>query len=344
MSTPPHSTLEVDPNPLHYGSSGLELQKPLPEEQYLYPVEYEHTTYTVNNQDATHEMQKQDRICGMKRRMVYIIAIIVVLAVIGAVVGGVVGSRHGRGQDDEITNQIFNILPASNLAASNLTTSIGYERNVFFQDAYNSLILRCFNSTTNAWETRNISDSMVRTTPLDLLPGTPLAAMSCNDWGCKNSAAFFLTSNNSIRGVTNAHIYDGTFKYHIQLAQANLNATAGSKLTAAYHANPTPGDAGFQILAYQGLEGSLSFTNSSNYSDFENTYSLPRVVSSTSLAMVPQLDKNSSLLSHLKLVAEATYTSTVGGMASLDFDGANWNTGKVKKPTTRSDVMLTQPR
>lgn len=60
--------------------------------------------------------------------------------------------------------------------------------------------------------------------------------------------------------------------------------------------------------------------------------------------MVPQLDKNSSLLSHLKLVAEATYTSTVGGMSSLDFDGANWNTGTVKKPATRSDVMLTQPR
>lgn len=122
MSTPPHSTLEVDPNPLHYGSSGLELQKPLPEEQYLYPVEYEHTTYTANNQNAAHEMRKQDQICGMQRRMVYMIAIIAVLVVIGAIVGGVVGRRRGRGQQDEMTNPTFNILPASILAASNLTT------------------------------------------------------------------------------------------------------------------------------------------------------------------------------------------------------------------------------
>lgn len=351
MSTAPsHSTLEVDPNPLHYGSSGLELQKPPAEEQYLYPVQYEHT-YTTSNAYAAQEMQKQGGrqdekgrlICGMKRPMVYLIAIIAILAVVGAIVGGVVGSRHGQQQQDEIMNQTFNILPTSSLAVSNLTTSTTYERNVFFQDAYNALILRRFNSTTNAWETRNISDSMVRTIPLDLPPGTPLASMSCNDWGCKNSAAFFLTSNNSIRGVTNAHITDGTYKYHVQTAQANLNATAGSKLAAAYHANPAPGNPGFQILAYQGTEGSLTFANSSNFTEKpQDSTALPRVVSGSSLAMVPQL--NSSLLSHLKVVAEATYSSTVGAMSSLDFDGQYWVTGEMRKHSTGVVPLLTLNR
>ncbi|KAK9797895.1 putative Fucose-specific lectin [Seiridium cardinale] len=336
---PSYSTLEVNPKPPHHDSSGLELflprQKASPEEQYLYSVEQENTRNTANNEDAAHETLDENHeppkakkaICGVRRPKIYLIIVIAVLAVLGAIAGAVAGSLSGRRQKDDIISRTLNILPTSNLAASNLTSSDGNERNVFFQDSNNALILRRFDSNTNTWETKNISDSMVKTTPLDLLSGTPLAATSCNDWGCKNSQAYFLTSNNSIRGVTNAHLLDGTFKYDVSLAQANLNTIASSQLAAVFSSNTMPRNSGFNILAFQSSEGALSLSNSSNLTNYINSYQLPRVVSGTSLALIPQLAEESLLLSRVKLCAEVTSTSTAGSLTTLDFDGSAWNTG-----------------
>ncbi|KAI1098494.1 hypothetical protein F4804DRAFT_324654 [Jackrogersella minutella] len=245
-------------------------------------------------------------ICGLSPRIFYIILAGVILIVIGAIAGGVAGGLAGKKSESstsspapgpDTTTEHVNTLNVSKLAASNWTDPQGNtHRNVFFQDTYNAIIARQWDSQNKTWTTRNVSQFMQSSTSgaINPIPGTSLASASCNSkWGSlyevllwfsemseDKETISWVNSNNPI-GNPDFWVYNSS----------GLPTWNSSQLAAAWQRCPNDKCVGFWAVAYQGLEGYIRIANASDWTN--NTKPIVRtnaVSAEASMALVPALD------------------------------------------------------
>ncbi|KAI1079688.1 hypothetical protein F5B20DRAFT_543246 [Whalleya microplaca] len=274
----------------------------------------------------------EKRICGLPRRTFYIILAIVLLLVIGAIAGGLAGglaSRHGNSASvpDPGSNATRNthVLEESKLAASNWTDPDGYaHRSVFFQDPYNSIIARQWDSQNKTWTTRNISDLMVSSTsgPLKAIPGTSLAsASSDNKWGSVYEVhLWFLVAGADGDTISKVHSNDprGNPDYWIY-ENTTTRTWNNSQLAATWQRCWRDDCVGNWVVAHQGPQGAINIANNSNWNNItQNVVSASAVSAKASLAIVPAL--NGSWVDGLTLASQRR----PGSMDRSTFLG-DWN-------------------
>lgn len=318
----PYSTLEVrnveSSTPQDLGTSNKEAV-PNPDSQYPQvvdpPTTWESPKLEANDTDTdTTAVLEQDgeaakrSICGLSSRSFYIILAVVIIIIIGAIAGGVAGGLVSRQNNssttssptsDTDTTTNVNVLGESKLAASNWTDAQGNtHRSVFFQDPYNSIIARQWDSQNKTWETRNISQLMKSSTggPIHPKSGTSLASASSDSrWGSLyeiflwfSEAAdgeeiiSWVTSNNPV-DEPNFWNYNAT----------DLRTWNGTQLAAAWQRCPYDHCAGFWAVAYQGREGYIRMANASNWmNNTKATIRANAVSASCSLALLPALNGN----------------------------------------------------
>ncbi|KAL7628849.1 hypothetical protein AAE478_000364 [Parahypoxylon ruwenzoriense] len=313
----PYSTLEVinleETHPQDLGNSHKEVVA-YPESEYPQPVVWAVTqkeavgdTEANAAQGVNDEVPKQAKILGLSKRDFYIVLTIVILVVIGAIAGGVAGGLTGRRNQSNESNQTpepdsnanINVLSNSKLTASNWTDSDGNQhRSVFFQDPYNNIIARQWDSQNNTWATRNISQLMQSSTsgPIKPFPGTALASTTADspapnrlyevhlffsESGDESSSTVSRLSSRDPRSDPNFWVY---LNYEFQ----TWNNT---QLSATWQRCWRDDCIGYYTLAYQGPEGAIRVANASDWNDTRAVVRTNAVSAGASLALIPTYNR-----------------------------------------------------
>ncbi|KAI2776057.1 hypothetical protein F4815DRAFT_485798 [Daldinia loculata] len=315
----PYSTLEVQSVEASNPQDGSNKEVvPHPEGEYPQPVS------TLNAWDAPKPEAKgvdteaavaqgqndgnaKRRICGLLPRTFYIVLEVVILIVIGAIAGGVAGGLSSSHSDSSSTPDPgpepgttgnVNILSTSKLAASNWTDSEGnIHRHVFFQDPYNAIITRQWDSENKTWTTKNVSQLLSSSTtgPIHPIPGTSLACASAdNRWGPLYEVHVWFSEASTDPDPTiswvnlNNPIGNPNFWTY---SSSILRTWNNTQLAVAWQRCPRDNCVGNWVLAYQGREGFIRIANASNWDN--NTEPVIRanaVSAGASLALVPSLN------------------------------------------------------
>ncbi|KAF3055588.1 hypothetical protein GL218_07015 [Daldinia childiae] len=343
----PYSTLEVQSveasNPQVLEGSNKEVV-PHPESEYPQPVS------TLNAWDAPevkgvdteaaiaqgqNDGNAKRRICGLLPRTFYIVLAVVILIIIGAIAGGVAGGLSSSHSDSSSTpdpgpepgtTENVNILSTSKLAASNWTDSQGNtHRHVFFQDPYNAIITRQWDSENKTWTTKNVSQLLSSSTtgPIHPIPGTSLACASAdNRWGSLYEVHVWFSEASTDPDPTiswvnlNNPVGNPNFWTY---SSSILRTWNNTQLSVAWQRCPRENCVGNWILAYQGREGFIRIANASNWDN--NTEPVIRanaVSAGASLALVPSL--NGTYVHGLTLASQRRPSS----MGKTTFIG-DWN-------------------
>ncbi|OTA93540.1 hypothetical protein M434DRAFT_11601 [Hypoxylon sp. CO27-5] len=314
----PYSTLEVrsvEVSGPHDLEGSNKEAVPLPDSQYPQVVD-PHTAWDAPkptgspyaDTEATAVQGQDDgtakrRVCGLSPRIFYLVLTGVILVILGAIAGGVAGgltssrtSRSSPTPDSDAVRNV-NILSTSKLAASNWTDPQEVtHRSVFFQDPYNAIIARQWDSQNNTWTTRNVSQFMQSSTsgPINPIPGTSLASASSDSRaGSMYEVRLWfseLTGNAQTISWVNSNNPIGNPDFWVYNA-SGLPTWNGTQLAVAWQRCPRDSCAGFWTLAYQGREGYIRIANSSDWTNNTRPVVRTNVVSAgASLALVPTLN------------------------------------------------------
>ncbi|OTB13695.1 hypothetical protein K445DRAFT_368515 [Daldinia sp. EC12] len=306
--------------------------------------------------DTVVEKPPARRICGLSKRVFYIVLVVGLVVVVGAIVGGVVGGVLG-GKQHQTSKQSSdsqnespsdpssapsasstsssssspsptpsppssneNVLNISKLASSNMTDDNGYaHRYVFFQDTHNAIIQRRWDSQNRTWVTSNITHAMRgSTTPVNPLPGTPLAVASCNYNTKVQTHLWFTVPNNYVSAVCLNHadtapddwVYDNKFT-------GSLETYPGSQLAAVWQRCWSEYCIGSWVLAYQTPEGDINVANATDWDATTKVMGGRDVASNSSLGLIPQL--NGLGTDRLVLVSESLNSQTGGSMQKTSY-------------------------
>ncbi|KAI0134510.1 hypothetical protein BJ170DRAFT_203191 [Xylariales sp. AK1849] len=263
------------------------------------------------------------KICGVRRRTFFIVLALALVVIGGAVVGGVAGALSTRKNSSSATS--VNVMDISSLSASNWTDPKGYtHRVVFFQDTYNSIIARRWESQNKTWVTSNITLVMANSaTPLAPASGTALASATL-DWpGSYTVQLWFLDEQYLIRSTFSDQ--PGTLPdlwKNDLLSNADIQAYSGSKLAATWRRCAVKGCVGGWSVAYQSTDGAIKVTNHTNWLTSTGALNANQVAANTSLALLPQYRGNQSSLG---LVSQSYTSSSVGSM-QVNRYGDSWET------------------
>ncbi|KAI1798895.1 hypothetical protein F4811DRAFT_151623 [Daldinia bambusicola] len=293
-------------------------------------------------------------ICGLPKRTFYIVLVVGLVVVIGAVVGGVVGGltskddsttktpdeSQSNGDSRPVSSSVpssvpetgnVNVLGTSKLAASNMTGSDGNTyRTVFFQDTYNAIIARRWDSRSKAWETSNVTRIMEdQTTPLDPIAGTPLASISC-DYNSKDQVhVWFITPANYISTVLLPHAKASPNGWEYDVNGSGMIETyPGSQLAASWQrcrSDNCPNGWGNWAVAYQSPGRAIKVGNSTDWQSPTEAVRASSVADNSSLGIIPQVHHKSGA-SHLTLVSESLRSGESGLMQQNVYMGA-WYIG-----------------
>ncbi|KAI1759052.1 hypothetical protein GGR53DRAFT_471709 [Hypoxylon sp. FL1150] len=279
-------------------------------------------------------------ICGFRRRTFFIILGVVLVAIIALGVGLGVGlasknknsstaadSSSSSGSDDpkdpastNSTTTVNLIHDNSKITASNWTDSSGVvHRTVFFQDVYNSIIARRWDSDGKTWKTDNLTELMAATTtPLNPLPGTPLASASMDHSPNFETHVWFTDPDNIIRSMacTDALNEPDTWD-NDTLSGAILQTWPGGQLAAMWQRTWGADGNGTWIVAYQRPEGAIKTANSSTWGTATVAVDSSDVAANSSLAIIPSL--RGAWLDRLELVSERASGST-GVMSTTTYN------------------------
>ncbi|KAH7040007.1 uncharacterized protein B0I36DRAFT_343813 [Microdochium trichocladiopsis] len=264
------------------------------------------------NQDGT---PPKKRICGLAARTFYIVLAVIVVIVIAAIGGGVGGALASRGSSSSSANNGDSTgggagsgtgnststsppgpkpLGITKIAATNWTdgNNVGH-RNVYFQDEYNYIIERRWDSDSNNWSTSNISKLFETSTTFGPQFGTSLTVAVMDKGGSAGYEIqlYFLDAFNFIRSVH-------TVKPDIQpdawtnntLDGAYLEVRKGSHLSAMYQDCWNNNCAGSWCVAYQRpSDGSVKTANSSHWTVSDVAVVGTDLSNNSSLALIPRL-------------------------------------------------------
>ncbi|KAI1173302.1 hypothetical protein F4777DRAFT_456831 [Nemania sp. FL0916] len=247
-------------------------------------------------------------LCGI----IVIVVVIVVASTLGAVL-----SRRKNHQASQPPSQ-----PPSTLLHSNSSVSASswidpvtgfVHRAVYFQDSYNSIIARVWQSNTQNWDTLNFT-SAIKDLPKDQLaaPGTPLASGSLSAKNVTKTGVWYLDIENRIEwlGLINQPgLKNPGSGYPSTGREVHPNSSLAA-FPSLCDANCTEG----WILAYQNTENQVQFKTASINDGFltpNSDYSDPSgIASGSSMTLLPLGDYQ--LPSGMTLIAESL-TSTEGG-------------------------------
>ncbi|KAK6084563.1 hypothetical protein SCUP234_03352 [Seiridium cupressi] len=317
---------EVDATQKEHVPDDTQAPEPVPNQQYHYNATPETGTVKLLQSadgrtvdEAAIRSSGRQRICGLGRRTFFILLGVVLLVLAGAIAGGVAGGLASRKSSSTggqvITPNRVNVMDISSLSASNWTDGNGFDhRIVFFQDPWNAVVARRWDSQNNTWATTNISAvSANSATPLVAAPGTSLAGVAL-DWpNAYNIRLYFLDPTDTIRSTFS----DSPMKLpdlwkNDTMSSSNINVLHGSKLAATWARSSNSTDAGLWTLAWQGAnEGFIKVGNVSDFSTPVDGLNGNKVAGNTSLALVPQYG---GAQDNMGLISQSFNSGTSGSM------------------------------
>ncbi|KXJ96458.1 hypothetical protein Micbo1qcDRAFT_229366 [Microdochium bolleyi] len=297
---------------------------------HLAKGDYNYRPYGDGPEVATNQdgPAPKKRICGLASRKFYIVLAVAVVIVLGAVGGGVGGALASRGGDsraassgdaetsggsaggtgstgtagggsgtDNGTSTTYKgpkPLGITKLAAANFTGGVSVaHRNVYFQDEFNSIIERRWQSNTKEWTTNNISKLFEASTTYDPQYGTSLTVAATAS-GARNEAEvqlYFLDKFNFIRSVyaERADTKPDDWSNNT-LDSAFLEVRTGSHLSAMYQSWWNDTRPGSWCVAYQRpSDGAIKTANSSHWATSDVAVKGSDLSNNSSLALIPAL-------------------------------------------------------
>ncbi|KAI0416149.1 hypothetical protein F5X98DRAFT_388394 [Xylaria grammica] len=303
------------------------------------------------------------RKCGLPIRIFHVISAVVILVVVGAIAGGVAGgllaskSRHAPTSNGDSTSggnmtnngnstdggptgpaNATNILAVSRLSSTNWTDPNGFvHRFVFFQDASTAIIARRWESQNRTWTTNNLTD-IFRKSDISLgtlSPYTPLASAACYFGSLVNELHlwYFLPSNFIIDVAVYDLVTDPGNWQHNKYAPALLPASPGSQIAAAWTRCWSDDCVGWWAVAFQReSDGAISVANASDFSHPSVAVDSGDVVQNSSLAMIPELQVNSTTsVTRLTLLSESleTLNSGIGQQTTYETETVWFSNGQL---------------
>ncbi|KAI0436545.1 hypothetical protein F4803DRAFT_541903 [Xylaria telfairii] len=305
--------------------------------------------------------QLTKRKCGMPRRVFYRVLALVVLLVAGGIAGGVAGgitsaskSRNGdfATLNTTLTNTSNNspnihVSTTSKLSVTNWTNPYDgtTHRFVFFQDPFNAIIARRWDSENRTWVTNNLTDSFSQTQyPINALtPSTPLASACCSlDNFTNKLVVHYIAPDNTLVGVFIDDLVNSPDTWYYDNGGEVFTTLPGSQIAAAWQRGYTDDSSGWWILAWQSQNGSIMVANSTD-NDPVVAALVGDVVLGTTLALIPELDIFTPTLSRLTLIVEDLSSTTTGIVKKFTYspvhdtpwyyDGVWINDGTIPPPT-----------
>jgi hypothetical protein len=302
---------EALPNQFPYGGTGGDRTAP----EWL----------SADEVDLEQAQRKEQRICGIKRRTFFILLPFATLIIIAALAGGLAGGLTHRSSlssgDQTVAAGDVNIMDVSSLAASNWTDGKGFNhRIVFFQDPWNAIVARRWDSQNKTWATTNITSATANSaTPVMPAPGTSLASAAL-DWpGAYDVHLYFLDPWDVVRSTySDSPVQLTDLWKNDTLGSSNIKVLHGSKLAATWARSSTPNDVGLWTLAWQDPNGGfIKVANYSNYKASVNGVDGNKVAANTSLALLPQYG---GAQNNLGLISQSFTSGTAG-----DLQASLWN-------------------
>ncbi|KAI1388573.1 uncharacterized protein F4822DRAFT_403197 [Hypoxylon trugodes] len=299
-------------------------------------------------------------VCGLTRKVFFmIVGVAIVLVALAAGLGGGLGSRHNKdssdGSDSESGNGLSDpvltnstteklILDNSKVTATNWTDPNGViHRTVFFQDVYNSIIARRWDSEGKSWKTNNLTALMAATTtPLNPQPGTPLASASMDLDPTYETHVWFTDPSNTIRSMASFDALNRPDSWdNDTLDNAVLQTWPGGQLAGMWQRcwEADCNGTGTYVVAYQRPEGAIKTANSSTWATATVAVNSKDVAANSSLAIIPQL--RGSSLSRLELVYEYVSDGT-GNMRLTDFND-EWDPDNLTETQLQSNIPSPAP-
>ncbi|KAK2055934.1 hypothetical protein LY76DRAFT_171654 [Colletotrichum caudatum] len=193
------------------------------------------TPLEVATEKTSEETREQPggTICGVRRKIFWIVLAVALIVIIGAAVGGGVGaamsaqhssqqpsgssggpsdsgsgSGNGSGGGDSSGGGSNNtaasdmgILPSTNLGALNFTDAYGHVNHlVFYQLRSNNLMMSSWNSSTKVWS------SGVANKDSNIKPGTPISnSLFWQSNTTRDIRIYYLNDNNQVAGQINSN-------------------------------------------------------------------------------------------------------------------------------------------
>ncbi|KAI0851941.1 hypothetical protein F5Y00DRAFT_203811 [Daldinia vernicosa] len=301
-------------------------------------------------------------ICGLPRKTFFIILGVVIVVVIALAVGipaGLASKKHTSESTDSAVSSGSNngsptdlpsnstdeklILDNSKITASNWTDPDGViHRTIFFQDAYNSLIARRWDSTNKSWKTNNLTELMAATTkPLNPQPGTPLASASMDYKQTFETHVWFTDPDNIIRSMASVDALNRPDSWdNDTLDNARLETWPGGQLAAMWQRCWGADCDGTWVVAYQRPEGAIKTANSSTWATATVAVESQDVAANSSLAILPKL--RGPWLDRLELVSEQVTSGKTGSMMMTPYDDT-WNGADQKVTVLQDGIPLPAP-
>ncbi|KAI1106386.1 hypothetical protein F4804DRAFT_301109 [Jackrogersella minutella] len=297
-------------------------------------------------------------ILGLSKKTFFILlgVGIVVIGLVAGLAGGLTaknnndstsaasGSGSGSSDGSSASNSTEKlILNNSKITATNFTDSNGIvHRTVFFQDVYNSIIARRWDSKGNAWTTNNLTHLMAATTtPLDPQPGTPLASASMDLDPTYETHVWFVDPGNWIKSMVSLDAVNQPDTWdNDTLDGAYLQTWSGGQLAATWQRCFQAECDGTWIVAYQRPEGAIKTANSSTWATATVAIDSSEVAANSSLAIIPQLD--GTYLDRLELVSERVNTDKSGDMSVTTYNDT-WDGSDSRVTELQSDIPLPAP-
>ncbi|KAI3337278.1 hypothetical protein HD806DRAFT_518178 [Xylariaceae sp. AK1471] len=327
------------------------------------------------------------RKCGLPIRLFYGVIALVALLIVGGIAGGVAAGLQlaPKSRDDQnpitkpndadpitkpsdanpitkpndanpITKINAHVLATSRLSATNWTNPLDgtLHRFVVFQDPFNAVIARRWNSENRTWTTNNLTDIFSQTRhPVNVLtPSTSLASASCS-WPDRNELhIYFVAPDNTIAGASILDLLNEPNNWtYDNLEGGNFVTFPGSQIAAAWQRGYTSDTVGWWALAWQQNDGAVWLANATDFGSPQVAIQFQDIVHSTSLALIPELKFTSGTLSRLTMMSEFLSSPTTGIVKKFTYDGSFWFFGKdghwlddktIPPPTTGLQFALTR--
>ncbi|KAL7624609.1 hypothetical protein AAE478_006176 [Parahypoxylon ruwenzoriense] len=308
---------------------------------------------------------KTATICGLPRRTFFIVLLIAIVVIIVALVGGIAGGLASKGHNvsapdsgssagssdgspkDPASSGATNgtdklILSNSKITASNWTDASGVvHRTVFFQDVYNSIVARRWDSEGKSWKTNNLTQLMAATTtPLNPQRGTPLASASMDLNPTYETHVWFADPRNIIRSMASFDALNRPDSWENDtLSGAILETWPGGQLAAAWQRGWDGDGEGTWIVAYQRPEGAIKTANSSTWASATVAVESKNVAANSSLAVLPKL--RGTFLNRFELVSE-TVSGGDGVMRVTSYDDT-WDNAEQRVTELLTDIPTPAP-
>ncbi|KAK1976268.1 hypothetical protein LZ30DRAFT_603808 [Colletotrichum cereale] len=193
--------------------------------------------------EETSEKKQPGKICGIPKKVFWIVLAVALVVVIGAAVGGGIasarsaqnsaqqpnsssggpsdsgsgsgggngnggGSGGGGGDSNNSTTSDMDILPSTNLGALNFTDAYGHVNHlVFYQLRSNSLMMSSWNSSTKVWS------SSIANKESNVKPGTPISnSLFWQSNTTRDIRIYYLNDDNQVVGQINSNpVYSMTW-------------------------------------------------------------------------------------------------------------------------------------